>query len=76
MRFKVLLPVALHGIVLGVSAIFGFAGGAIGITKLGEGIRNILVSFGLNLGESSIGEIIEFLQSNRQSNKGYLKFSY
>ena len=61
---------------VGVSAIFGFAGGAIGITKLGEGIRNILVSFGLNLGESSIGEIIEFLQSNRQSNKGYLKFSY
>ena len=37
----------------------GIAGGAIGITKWDEGIRNIIVGAGLGLGESSIGEIIE-----------------
>ena len=55
---------------------FGFAGGAIGITKLGKGIRNILVGAGLGLGESSIGEIIERWQSVKQTNMAYLRFAY
>ena len=61
---------------VGLSAMFGFAGGAIGITKWGEGIRNIIVGTGLGLGESSIGEIIEWWQSRQQTNMAYLRFAY
>ncbi len=61
---------------VGLSAMFGFAGGAIGITKWGEGIRNIIVGAGLGLGESSIGEIIEWWQSRQQTNMTYLRFAY
>ena len=61
---------------VGLSAMFGFAGGAIGITKWGEGIRNIIVGAGLGLGESSIGEIIEWWQSRQQTNMAYLRFAY
>ena len=35
---------------VGLSAMFGFACGAIGITKWGEGVRNIIVGAGLGLG--------------------------
>lgn len=55
---------------------FGFAGGAIGITKWGKGIKNIIVGAGLGLGESSIGEIIEWWQSIQQTNMAYLRFAY
>ena len=61
---------------VGLSAMFGFAGGAIGITKWGEGIRNIIVGAGLGLGESSISEIIEWWQSRQQTNMAYLRFAY
>ena len=61
---------------VGLSAMFGFAGGAIGITKWGEGIRNIIVGAGLGLGESSIGEIIEWWQSRQQTSMAYLRFAY
>ena len=61
---------------VGLSAMFGFAGGVIGITKWGEGIRNIIVGAGLGLGESSIGEIIEWWQSRQQTNMAYLRFVY
>lgn len=61
---------------VGLSAMFGFAGGAIGITKWGEGIRNIIVGAGLGLGESSIGEIFEWWQSRQQTNMAYLRFAY
>ena len=61
---------------VGLSAVFGFAGGAIGITKWGEGVRNIIVGAGLGLGESSIGEIIEWWQSRQQTNMAYLRFAY
>ena len=61
---------------VGLSAMFGFAGGAIGITKWGEGIRNIIVGAGLGLGESSIGEMIEWWQSRKQTNMAYLRFAY
>ena len=61
---------------VGLSAMFGFAGGAIGITKWGEGIRNIIVGVGLGLGESSIGEIIEWWQSRQQTNMAYLRSAY
>ena len=61
---------------VGLSAMFGFAGGAIGITKWGEGITNIIVGAGLGLGESSIGEIIEWRKSRQQTNMAYLRFAY
>lgn len=59
-----------------LSAMFGFAGGAIGITKWGKGIRNIIVGTGLGLGESSIGEIIERWQSRQKTNMPYLRLAY
>ena len=61
---------------VGLSAMFGFAGGAIGIAKWGEGIRNIIVGAGLGLGECSIGEIIEWWQSRQRTNMAYLRFAY
>lgn len=61
---------------VGLSAMFGFAGGAIGMTKWGEGIRNIIVGAGLGLGECSIGEIIEWWQSRQRTNMAYLRFAY
>ena len=61
---------------VGLSAMFGFAGGMLGITKWGEGIRNLIVGSGLSLGESSIGEIIEWWQSRQQTNMAYLKSVY
>jgi hypothetical protein len=61
---------------VGLSVMFGFAGGAIGITKWGEGIRNLIVGAGLGVGESSIGEIIEWWQSRQQTNMAYLRFAY
>ena len=48
---------------VGLAAVFSFAGGTIGITKWGERFRSILVGAGLGIGESSIGEIIEYLKS-------------
>ena len=61
---------------VGLSAMFGFVGGTIGITKWGEGIRNIIVGAGLGLGESSIGEIIEWWQSRQQTSMACLRFAY
>jgi len=61
---------------VGLPAMFGFAGGAIGITKWGKGIRNRIVGAGLGLGESSICKIIEWWQSSQQINMAYLRFAY
>jgi len=61
---------------VGLPAMFGFAGGVIGITKLGKGIRNRIIGAGLGLAESSIGEIIESWQSRQQTNMAYLRFAY
>ena len=61
---------------VGLSAMFGFAGGVIGITKWGEGFRNIIVGASLGLGESSISEIIEWWQSIQQTNMVYLRFAF
>ena len=61
---------------VGLSAMFGFAGGAIGTTKWGEGFRNILVGAGLGLGESFIGRIIEWWQNQQNANMAYLRFAY
>ena len=61
---------------VGMSSLFGFAGGTIGITKWGEGFRNIIVDAGLGLGESSISEIIEWWRSRQQTSMAYLKFAY
>lgn len=55
---------------------FGFAGGTIDITKLGEGFRNIIVGAWLGLGESSIGEIIEWWQSTQSRNMAFLRLAY
>ena len=59
-----------------MSSLFGFVGGTIGITKWGEGFRNIIVGAGLGLGESSISEIIEWWRSRQQTSMAYLKFAY
>lgn len=61
---------------VGLSAMFGFAGGVIGITKWGIGFRNIIVGASLGLGESSISEIIEWWQSIQQTNMVYLRFAF
>lgn len=61
---------------VGMSSLFGFVGGTIGITKWGEGFRNIIVGAGLGLGESSISEIIEWWRSRQQTSMAYLKFAY
>ncbi len=61
---------------VGISAAFGFVGGAIGITKWGEGFRNILVGAGLGISESSIGEIIEYLESVSSVCMARIKFAY
>ena len=46
------------------------------INELDQGIRNLIVGAGLGLGESSIGEIIEWWQSRQQTNMAYLMFVY
>jgi len=61
---------------VGLSFAFGFAGGSIGITKFGEGIKNIFVGIGLGLGETSIGEIIEWIQSKQQTQTANLRLAY
>ncbi len=55
---------------------FFFAGGSIGITKWGGGFRNIILGSGFGLGESSISEIIEWLQSRQQVRITHSRFVY
>jgi len=39
-------------------------------------LQNLIVGASLGLGESSIGEIIEWWQSNQQTNMAYLRVVY
>ena len=48
------------------SLVFGSLGGAIGVSPTwGQGARSIFVGAGLGLGESTLGEIIDWIQSKR-----------
>ena len=57
---------------VGVSMLFGAFGGL-----LGDGLKNFAIGIGLNIAESSIGELIEWLLSRDKSNVvGILHYRY